>query len=154
MKLIAVLVLGAVAALGQSKPDFTGTWRMAVEKSEFDRQGAPKGATVLKVEHREPKLAETIFHEPEPKPVGTMEYVTDGSEGTVTAMGNRMKARAAWEGAELVIVTWGSFGANEMKLTDRWRLSGDGQRLTLLRKYEGQGGPQTQKLVFEKSAGR
>lgn len=154
MKLIAILALSALCALGQGKPDFTGTWRMNIEKSSFDKQGPPKGATVLKVEHKEPKLAETIFHEPEPKAMGTMEYTTDGSEGSVTAMGNKMKATAKWDGAELVIVTWGSFGPNEMRLTDRWQLSGDGRTLTMLRKYEGQGGPQDQKLVFERAAGR
>lgn len=92
---------------------------MNVEKSAFDRQGPPKGATVLKVGHREPKLTETIFHEPEPtaaemapKAMGTAEYVTDGSEGTNVVMGNRMKCTAQWEGRELVIATWGSFGTN------------------------------------------
>lgn len=154
MRLLLFLLLGAVSVFAQGKPDFTGTWRMNVEKSEFDKQGPPKGATVLKVEHREPKLTETVFHEPEPKPMGTMEYVTDGSEGTVVAMGNRMKATAKWDGAELVIVTWGSFGTNEMRLTDRWQLSADGRTLTMTRKYEGQGGPQQQRLAFEKAAGR
>ena len=142
--------MGALCAYGEGKPDFTGTWRMNEEKSAFDKQGPPKGATVLKVEHREPKLTETIFHEPEPKAMGTVEYVTDGSEGTNVVMGSRMKCTAQWERRELVIATWGSFGTNEMRLTDRWQLSGDGRTLTMMRKYEGQGGPQEQKLVFEK----
>lgn len=146
--------LTAVAA-AQSKPDFTGTWRMNVEKSAFDRQGPPKGVTVLKVTHQDPKFAETIFHhEPEPKEMGRVEYVTDGSEGSNVMMGNRMKCTAKWEGRDLVITTWGSFGQNEMRLTDRWQLGAGGKVLTILRKYEGQGGTQQQTLIFEPEAAK
>jgi len=79
-----------------------------------------------------------------------VKYVADGTEGSNAVLGNPMKYTAKWAGSTLVIDTWGKFGPNEMRLIDKWSLSADGKTMTVLRHYEGNGGPQDQKLLFEK----
>jgi len=74
------------------------------------------------------------------------------ASGSISAAANAMgmSYKAAWDGPVLVIVTTGSFGDNAIRLTDRYTLSGDGKTLTLLRHYEGRGGPQDQTLLLRR----
>ncbi len=139
--------------LAQQKPDFTGVWKMNLDKSTFDKQGPPPGPVVLTVEHKDPVLTEKVTHytaDQKAQEMGALKYVTDGSEGSNAVMGNPLKYTAKWTGSTLVVETWGKFGQNEMRLTDKWSLSDDGKTVTILRHYEGNGGPQDQKLLFEK----
>lgn len=106
---------------------------------------------VDRFEHRDPDLViqSTRAYGDGPETTGTVRYRI-GGEGVNDVMGNRMKYQARWDGQVLEIVTSGSFGDNAIKLTDRYALSGDGNTLTLLRHYEGRGGPQDQTLVFRR----
>jgi len=126
---------------------------MNIDKSSFDKQGPPSGPVVLTIEHKDPVLTEKVTHySPDQKAqeMGTLKYVTDGTEGSNAVMGNAMKYTAKWSGSTLTVDTWGKFGPNEMRLIDKWSMSADGKAVTILRRYEGNGGPQDQKLIFEK----
>ncbi len=149
MKLAAAILLVTTAAIA-APPDLSGRWRLDIENSKFDRQAPPKTA-VDRFEHVDPSLAihSTRAEANGPEASFTLRYRI-GSEGENNVMGNPMKYKASWDGQALVIVTTGSFGENSIRLTDRYSLSADGSTLTLLRRYEGRGGPQEQVLVLRR----
>jgi hypothetical protein len=149
MRLAATLLLFTTAAIA-APPDLSGTWRLDIENSRFDRQAPPKSA-VDRFEHNEPSLAihSTRTEAGGPEASFSLRYRI-GSEGENEVMGNPMKYKASWDAQTLVIVTTGNFGDNSIRLTDRYTLSADGNTLTLLRRYEGRGGPQEQTLVLRR----
>jgi hypothetical protein len=150
MRLLIVLGCAAALALAQPKPDFTGTWALNVEKSNFDRQPAPQAMTD-KIDHKDPTLTINSTRSGEQgSGEFTLKYVTDGSEGSNDVMGNPLKYTAKFDGEILVITTWGSFGPNEIKLIDKWSLSPEKNMLTIRRHYEGRGGPQDQVLIMDR----
>jgi len=131
-------------------PEFSGVWRLDVEKSQFDRQAPPRVA-VDRIEHHEPYL---VMHSiraygDAQETSGTARYRI-GGEGENEVLGNRMRYAARWDGETLELVTKGSFGDNAIVLTDRYSLSADGKSLTLKRHYEGRGGPQDQTLILRR----
>jgi hypothetical protein len=151
MRTITLLLLTALIAPAQQRPDFSGAWKLNAAKSSFDKQPAPKHLSFV-IEHRDPRLTQFVSHgEPEGRQMAPAIYVTDGTEGSNTVMGNPLKYTAKWGGTTLTVITWGSFGKNEMKLTDQWSLVDEGRTLIILRHYEGQGGPQDQKLVLDRN---
>lgn len=150
MRTLTLLFFTASLAFAQQRPDFSGAWELNVTKSSFDKQPAPKHLSFV-IEHKDPRLTQFVSHgEPEGQKMPPLVYVTDGTEGSNTVMGNPLKYTAKWGGAALTVITWGNFGQNAMKLTDQWSLGDEGKTLVILRHYEGQGGPQDQKLVLDR----
>ncbi|WP_321473348.1 hypothetical protein [uncultured Paludibaculum sp.] len=151
MRTLALLLLTAMLGFAQDKPNFTGHWELSVTKSDFAKQ--PARAVRFIVVHKEPELEYEVFHDAPPgASAGKLKYVINGQEGNVVAQGNPLKYKAHWEGPVLVVETWGKFGQNEIKLTDRWEPQPEGKAVRIYRHFEGPGGAQDQKLLFEKQA--
>lgn len=148
MRTLALLLLTALLGLAQDPPNLSGNWAINLKTSDFAKQ-TPYSMRYL-VDHHGTELEYEIFHgTPADQSMGKLKYVLNGEEGEVTAQGNALKYKAHWQGPVLVVETWGSFGANEIKLVDRWQLQSKGKGLLIERHYEGPGGPQDQKLRFD-----
>jgi len=95
----AALAAGAVALAADTKPDFTGTWKLNVDKSDLG--GAPITALVVTVDHKEPVFKLTAkgtaggedFEE-------TESFTTDGKPSEDSHGGT---VKCQWEGATLAI---------------------------------------------------
>lgn len=119
--LLSVAVLGAVALSAASKPDFTGTWKLNLEKSDLG--GAPITVLVVQIQHRDPEFKYTgkgtadgqDFEE-----TGT--FTTDGKPSP-DSHGGTMTAH--WEGDMLVSEVAGPDGSPAY--TSRMTLSADGK---------------------------
>ena len=150
---ITVAAVMAIAIpLSAARPDFSGEWRLAVEKSDFAQQAPPR-SRVIEIDHRDPTLILRNAEDDGRGPIeGTLFHSTDGIERTNHVAGNPMKAVTKWADDQLEMVTTGNFGPNEIRLVDRYELL-DG-RLVIRRHFEGKGprGPmpsQDQVLVHE-----
>lgn len=111
LRLLAVAALMGVAAYGQGKPNFTGTW----ELTEIDRDGMKvrAGTTFKETQiwvHQEPKLTIKMMISDEKGEYRTVDltYNTNGTKGTVgyksrpDGTKDPVLGSAHWEGNRLV----------------------------------------------------
>jgi hypothetical protein len=125
-----VIAAAANMAMAADKPDFSGNWKMDVDKSAFGPMPAPTSMT-RQIDHKDPVLSVvTSSTGPQGDQNVTFKYSTDGKETTNSMMGNDVKSKAAWEGKTLVISSLLSVGGADVKLTQKWALSDDGKTLT------------------------
>jgi len=154
-KLLAVIglwLLTGTAAMAQTKPDFSGDWKLNKEKSDFGPIPAPDSMS-LKIEHHDPDLKVTTHATGGPQ--GDIDYeakyTTDGKE-CANQFGDRvkLKSKLVWDGATLVIDS--NMDASEMQLTikGRWTLSEDGKSLTQTAHFESAQGSFDAKYLFDR----
>jgi len=145
--LIPALLL-ALNAAGQSKPDFSGTWKADIGKSNFGPMPAPQSAT-LKVEHKDPhfKMVSTTVGDAGERTF-ELTFTTDGKECTNFVGNTEVKSVLKWEGETLLMEHKASGG--EVVVKDKWTLSEGGTVLTLVRHWSGSQGELTQTLVHQK----
>ena len=109
--LIAGAVLFVVAAFGQDKPDFTGTWELTM--IERDGRKIPAGTNFKETQiwvHQEPKLSIKILTWDATLGYRTVElaYTTNGETGMVGYLiapdgtKNPVKGSARWDGQRLI----------------------------------------------------
>jgi hypothetical protein len=146
--ILVALALSAHQAPAQSKPNFSGSWKMSVARSDF---GAIPAAVSIerKITHAEPSLVIV-----EAQDVGsgvetaTRTYTTDGKSTTFMSQGAEVKGTAAWQGNELVVTS--EVEVVMLKYVDRMTLSPDGKTLTSVVKLATPQGDVDMKVVFEK----
>lgn len=152
----AVFALVAATSLfAQSKPDFSGTWKLNKTKSDLGMMAdrVPEDF-VVKIDHKDPEIK---ISQPGMRG-GTQEskVSTDGTPVETTSqtqMGEmKSKAVAKWDGAALILDVNREMGGNTMSQSDRWSLSEDGKTLTIARKMSGPMGEMDIKQVLEKQA--
>jgi hypothetical protein len=122
--LISSAVLGVVALSASSKPDFTGTWKLNVEKSDLG--GAPITELVAQIQYKDPEFKYTAkaavggqaFEE-------TETFRTDGKPSQ-DSRGGSMTAH--WDGMALVVEVTAPDGSPGY--TSRMTLSEDGKTAT------------------------
>jgi hypothetical protein len=131
LKFVFMTAALACAALAADKPNFSGTWVMDADKSNFGPMPPPTTMT-RKVDHKDPALTMEVATTggPQGDQTQTMKYSTDGKETVNSMMGNDVKSTAVWDGNALMIAAKADFGGAEIKLTDKWSLSDDGKTLT------------------------
>jgi hypothetical protein len=146
----AIAALSLIAGAAIAKPSFTGDWKMNASKSSFGEFPAPSSLT-MKIGHEDPNLKVTTTMTGDfGEFTWDAAYTTDGKECTNTMRDNESKSVLKWEGDTLLINTKGSFGGNEMTISDKWVLSEDSKTLTVERKFASSQGEMTQKIAMEK----
>jgi hypothetical protein len=141
----AIVCLCALTASAQTKPDFSGAWKMNKEKSKFANVGPD--AILIKMDHKEPALTEDwSVSTPDGERSFQAKYATDGKETEQVVMGEMAKTSAKWEGDALVIEfkTEGRFF--KRKIT----LSADGKTITKVVTHNDGGEEREDTVVFEK----
>ena len=149
-----LFILFASLAYAANKPDLTGEWRLVIGKSNFAKRPAPK-SMIVSIDHREPAFIMNIKEQTAENNIdGTVFWSTDGIERINEVLGNQLRAKGQWDGSVLEVRSAGTFGPNEIALTDRFELTSNGQTLQQKRHFEGRGpqGPleiQDQLLLYE-----
>jgi len=140
----------SASASAGAKPDYSGTWKLNISKSDFGPLPAPDVRTDI-IEHKEPSLkASTSQDGPQGKQEYTIAITTDGKEATNNAGGTELKSTGGWEGNNLVVNTKLKFQDNDVAIKSVWLLSDGGKTLTQNAHIMSPLGELDQKMVFEK----
>ena len=134
-----------------AKPNFTGTWKLNVAKSDFGPSPKLK-SRVDKLEHREASLRMTSTRVTEDGDEDTINLnLTIGDqESTNTLHGAEMKTKVKWEGAVLLLDSTVKAEGGAVNLKDKWTLSADGKTLMITRHYTGPEGEADLAYVLER----
>ena len=155
--LLSSLGLGQVAA--QGKADFSGNWKMNVEKSDpmgggmgGGGMGAGMASAITSITQTATKLTiETKVGDQAPR---VSNYNLDGTESVNTTQRGESKSKAAWDGANLVITSESSFngpnGAMTITSKEVRSLSADGKLMTVTTTRQTPNGEMTTKRVYDK----
>lgn len=145
----------AVSAAQQApaKPNFTGTWNVDLQKSDFGGLETPQSARYL-IRQLGSKIEmqyELDSH------VTRVDVTPDGEEHVLeTGPDNENLARVYWSGSVLVfegrVRPMPSSNALPVKWTSRWSLSSDKKVLTIERHLSSDKATADQKVVFNKEA--
>jgi len=146
LMIAAIVCLCASMAAAQTKPDFSGAWKMNREKSKF--AGGGPDNILIKIDHKEPTFTEEwSMSTPEGARSFQAKYTTDGKETEQEVMGQTAKTSAKWEGDALVIEFKTADSFFKRKIT----LSADGKTMTKVVTHSPAGGdPMEDTVVFEK----
>jgi hypothetical protein len=145
--MLAALLALCISVAGAPKPNFTGSWKLNLEKSDFGPLPAPQagGSTI---EHRDPILKVRVSRTGENGESNSdLKLTTDGKESVDTVDGFTVKTTAHWDGEVLVIESRLSVDGNPVTITQRWTLSADGKVLTMVRKIASPDGDASQSFV-------
>jgi hypothetical protein len=145
-----LVALSLVSVSAQQKPDFSGTWKLNVAKSDFGILGGPTSRTDVII-HKDPSLSNSVTAEgAQGKVESKINYTTDGKEA-VNKIGDReIKSTLKWAGSVLVINSKFTYNDADVVGEDNWTLSADGKTLTITRHFTSSLGDADQKFVFEK----
>jgi hypothetical protein len=148
---VAPSPVAATPATAGAKPNFSGTWKLDVAKSDFGVL-PPDNSRVYVIEHAEPAIKVAVSVDGAAgKQDFTMNYTTDGKEAVNNAGGLELKSILGWEGPVLVENIKLKYQDADVTVKDVWVLSDDGKTLTHSAHYESPMGEMDQKLVFAKA---
>jgi len=122
--LFSAAVLAATALPAQSKPDFSGTWKLNIEKSDLG--GAPIESLKVVIEQKDPQFKYTATGSAGGQNFEETETITTDGKPGQDSHGNTSTAH--WDGATLV----GEVSAPDGTLlfTSRLTMSADGKTCT------------------------
>lgn len=146
----ALLALLGLSALAADTPNFSGTWKMNMNKSDMGQMPLPDKYEMT-ITHQEPEIkAVTVTVGQMGERKSETVYKTDGTETTNRMGQNESKSVAKWEGKVLSIVTKGSFQGNSVEIHTKWSLSDDGKTLTMDQTFKSDMGEMASKRVLDK----
>lgn len=151
MLLLVLLPALAAAAQPQPTPNFSGYWKLDQEKSNFGGGPEPESAGYA-IRHIGAKLT---FDYTQDSKTSRVEVTTDGQEHMTDSNDEaEVWTRAFWEGPVLVFEARQkarpAHPAPGVKWTSHWRLSPDGQTLTIDRRITAPQGELHQVLVYDR----
>jgi len=147
----ALLLALAAAAQSRPTPNFSGYWKMNPEKSDLGGAPPPESAGYV-IRHIGAQLA---FDYSQDSKTTRVEITTDGQE-RMTDSNNEAEVwtRSFWEGPVLVFEARQkgrpAHPAPGIRWTSRWKLSDDGQSLTIERVITAPQAQLKQVLVFDR----
>lgn len=149
------IVIGAGVASASVAPstDFTGDWKINVEKSDFGMLFAPKAAAVkIAQEGATIRLAESATNAQDETNRVESTLTTDGTQcsGTLIATHYPVTGVMAWSNGSLTFDGGGSSGEVNFKVHEEWALSADKATIIITRHFSSDRGNTDQTLVLEK----
>ena len=140
----------AAAAFAQSQPNFSGTWKVNLGKSDYGMLPPPESRLDV-IEHTGDTMKDQVSAvNQQGKQDYTLTFKTDGSE-TVNKIADReMKITAKWDGPVLVVTIKLNLQGQDIDIQSKWALSGDGSTLTQNAHLATPMGEMDQKVVLEK----
>lgn len=140
------------SAVGQAKPNFSGSWKINTEKSDpmgggggGGGGGMNMGALVITQTATDLTTEQTFGDQ-----VRKASYYLDGRESTNPGRSGDAKSKASWEGNSLVIETTSMMGENTVTTKSVRSLSDDGKTMTVVTTRPGPNGETTRKTVYDK----
>jgi hypothetical protein len=143
---VALVLFCLSPGVAQTKPNFSGTWKMNPQKSQFGPSGGP-GAITIKFDQQEGALSEVLMIN-DGGGDNTIEakYTLDGKESDIALGSESARALARWEGESLVI-DWKGGGLGFRR---KFTLSGDGKTMTIAVHHTRTDGELDETVVMEK----
>jgi hypothetical protein len=133
---IALLSATAPTTRAQGHPDFSGTWKLNLDQSDYgDLQGPETRIDVI--EQHDGQMSERVTAEGRHRMQEyTLLFAADGSETTLppgTKMGSVtiLSVSAKWQGAALVVTQRLRFQGTPLMTANTYTLSADGRTLTI-----------------------
>lgn len=160
----SLALMVASAAPGQA-PDFAGTWRMDVARSESAHQAVPVGPITLVITQTAAELiveTTTAAGRDTAASTETLAYKLDSTENTMAgSSGTLVKTRARWDGPKLVTQTLRTVNGAPVTIQHVYMLGAGGKELTIDKTltvqhgYQSAGGNNvgTGKDVFVRTSG-
>lgn len=140
------------AASVGTHPNFSGTWKLNVGKSDFGPI-PPPDSRIDKIDHKEPAIKVSFTSKGgQGDQSGELNFTTDGKPNLNSVGGNDLKGRGSWDGAALVLDNTLNVQGSDIQLKTRWELSADGKVLTQAGHIAGPMGELDVTYVFEKQA--
>jgi hypothetical protein len=128
MSILFVITSAANMAVAAEKPDFSGTWKLDIDKSSFGPMPPPAGMTRT-IDQKGPDIT-VLQSMTGPDMNVTLKYSAEGKETANSFMGTDFKSKAGWDGKALVIHNDVDAGGAHVTSTDKWTLSDDGKTYT------------------------
>lgn len=133
-----------------AKPNFSGVWKLNVDKSDFGPIPGPETETDT-IDHNDPNLKLAVDQQnSQGKRKYELAIMVNGKEETHKLGENEVKTTTQWEGSNLVVLTKLMFQDNEVLVKAVYTLSPDGKIVTNNTHFSSPMGEADQKLVFEK----
>ena len=149
LRLIPIFILLTFTALLFAGTDFSGTWLLNAQSSDFGMFPAPEKMT-YRISSEDSRLViEWEFSGTRGTMTGTATYRTDGGEVTNTFGKLSLTSKAHWEDAVLKVKSWGDMGDDRLEFKDSFILETP-TRLKVERVVDGPGGTMNQLMVFDK----
>lgn len=137
----------AVSPVYAGEPDFSGHWRLNESRSEI-RALPIRPAPELHVERGEGKVrCEALTPGQAAHPCS---FATDGREVRSSSRDWTVSTKTKWEGNALLLNAITTSPKRQHTEMDRWKLSRDGQTLTIRRTVASLTGEMESTLVYEK----
>ena len=130
------LALAVVVPASAALPNFSGHWKLNVEKSKLDDPyiGLTEERTI---DHKDPQLVVNVKAVQDgEEDTSTAKYTTDGKETRNIVDGDPNFITAHWDGQTLIVEIKIISDTDTTDLSDRWTLSADGKVLTIARKMK------------------
>ena len=148
--LTAMALAMPAGLVAQDKPNFSGTWVLQTDKSDYGMMPPPMSRTDI-IDHQEPKITiKRTAATGEGENKLDLVYAVDGKPWKNQAGEQEVTSTLHWEGQELVVVSEVDTPQGLATLTDRWSLSADGKTLTQNRTISIQGQELKQTMVLAK----
>ena len=147
----ASLVFAPAALQSADRPNFTGTWKADIARSNFGPMPPPQ-SLVRVVQHKEPAIeVKTTLGSPRGDRILVTKFTTDGAE-SVNSVPNQddMRTTAAWDGSILRVTTRRMIRDVEHVQEDRWSLTENRTLLTIDSQVKSPTGTVELKLVLNK----
>lgn len=148
--LAVIACMGLMASAATGKPNFTGTWKLVADKSDFGPMPVPEKYEQA-VNHADPDLRIKVTQVSGQGEVSQeLTYNTEGKETTNSFRGAPMKSTAKWDGDNLTIESKIDFQGNEITIKDKWALDENGKVVVVTRNLNSPQGELEMKIVLEK----
>lgn len=147
---ISVLLVCVVVLDAQTKPNFSGTWKLNTLESDFGLLPAPASRTDV-IQHNDPSLkvvTEQVGAQGTQSDVA--DYVTDGSDCANRVGSRDVKSKVFWQGNDLLIASIVYLDDSQVNSSSVWTLSNAGRTLTQRNHLQIATRDIEQTLVFDK----
>jgi len=146
LMIAAIVCLCASIAGAQTKPNFSGTWKMNADKSKFEGGGGPSGITI-KIDQKDSAITESVdVQDGSGDQAVEVKYTLDGKESDVQLGSNTVKGTAKLAG-DTLFIEWKGDGLSFLR---KHTLSADGKTLTMVVRRAGANGDVEETVVLEK----
>jgi hypothetical protein len=123
----------SIAAAADSKPDFSGEWKLEPSKSDFGPMPAPD-KVVQKIVHKDPALElESTQVDGGSERKLAMTYRTDGTPTKGKIGENEVVSTASWDGSVLAIESKLQIPNRTLTFKERWTMAEDRKSFTIVR---------------------
>ena len=153
---VAMLAAMSFGVSADTKPDFSGEWKLNIDKSNFGPMPPPESETRT-IQHADPSLSVKSVRVGGMGDVTTdMKFTTDGKESVNNVKPPNgdieIKTTMNWEGKTLVAKNKLQIQGMDITSEEHWDLSEDGKTLTMNQKISTPQGDFEASQVFDKAA--